>query len=29
VSIEVRCGKGLRDFVLENTYSSKRMFIEA
>jgi predicted transcriptional regulator len=27
VSIEVKCGKGLRDFVLENIYSSKRVFI--
>jgi len=27
VSIEVRCGKGLRDFVLENVYSSRRVFI--
>jgi hypothetical protein len=27
VSIEVKCGKGLRDFVLENIYSSKRVII--
>jgi len=27
VSIEVRCGKGLRDFVLESIYSSRRVFI--
>jgi predicted transcriptional regulator len=27
VSIEVKCGKGLRDFVLENIYSSRRVFI--
>jgi phosphatidylserine/phosphatidylglycerophosphate/cardiolipin synthase-like enzyme len=27
VSIEVRCGKGLRDFVLESIYSSRGVFI--
>jgi len=27
VSIEVKCGKGLRDFVLESIYSSRRVFI--
>jgi phosphatidylserine/phosphatidylglycerophosphate/cardiolipin synthase-like enzyme len=27
VSIEVECGRGLRDFVLENIYSSKRVII--
>jgi predicted transcriptional regulator len=27
VSIEVKCGKGLGDFVLENIYSSRRVFI--
>ena len=27
VSIEVKCGKGLKDFVLENIYSSKRVII--
>jgi len=27
VSIEVRCSKGLRDFVLESIYSSRRVFI--
>jgi phosphatidylserine/phosphatidylglycerophosphate/cardiolipin synthase-like enzyme len=27
VSIEVKCGRGLRDFVLENIYSSRRVFI--
>ena len=27
MSIEVRCGKGLRDFVLESIYSSRRVFI--
>ena len=27
MSIEVKCGKGLRDFVLESIYSSRRVFI--
>ena len=27
MSIEVRCGKGLRDLVLESIYSSRRVFI--
>jgi phosphatidylserine/phosphatidylglycerophosphate/cardiolipin synthase-like enzyme len=27
VPIEVKCGKGLRDFVLENIYLSRRVFI--
>jgi predicted transcriptional regulator len=27
MSIEVKCGKGLRDFVLGDVYSSKRVII--